>query len=165
MRRRSLLLPALVLAGLALLPLTFAAQLSSRSPSVSVAADSISDARQRHVQAVLARIAGREQQPAREVFQNVRLLGDVPAGRLVRIMDMGYGRSLGVSCEHCHDPASWTSDEKQAKTAARGMIEMVGRINRELLPTVEGLRGQRPTVNCTTCHRGQVTPALNLPER
>ena len=163
MCRPSLLLP--VLAGLVLLPLAFATQTPSPSPSVPAGADSVSDARQRHVQAVLESIAGREQQSAREVFQNVRLLGDVPAGRLVRIMDMGYGRSLGVSCEHCHSTAAWASDEKQAKTAARGMIEMVGRINRELLPAVQGLRGQRPTVNCTTCHRGQVTPALNLPER
>lgn len=124
--------------------------------------ESLGAVRADHVRAVLASIAGRETSPAKEVFQNVTLLGDVPAERLVRIMEMGYARSLGVGCDHCHVTSDWASDEKPAKAAARGMIRLVGRLNGELLPAIDGLRSETPTVNCTTCHRGAVTPALNL---
>ena len=125
-------------------------------------ADSITASRQRFVREVLASIAGRENLPADSVFRNIEVLKGVPAGRLVRMMDMGYGRSLGVSCDHCHDTEEWESDEKRPKEVARQMMAMVGTINRELLPKIEGIESERPTVNCTTCHRGATKPALNM---
>ena len=44
------------------------------------------------------------------------------------------------------------------------MGAFMGKINQELIPTVKGLREGEPKVmvNCTTCHRGQVKPALDL---
>ena len=42
------------------------------------------------VKKLLAAIAGKEKLPASEVFKNVKLLGDIPAGRFLRIMDIGY---------------------------------------------------------------------------
>jgi hypothetical protein len=125
-------------------------------------AESLDAVRAGHVRDVLAAIAGREKAPAKEVFENVTRLGEMPAERLVRVMEMGYARSLGVGCDHCHVPGQWASDEKPAKTAARGMIDLVGTLNGDLLPKIEGLRNDTPIVNCTTCHRGAVTPALNL---
>ncbi|MGE5926658.1 MAG: c-type cytochrome [Gemmatimonadota bacterium] len=127
------------------------------------AADSIAAGRTRLARAVLASIAGREHLPADSVFRNIEVLKGVPAGRLVRMMDMGYGRSLGVSCDHCHDTDEWESDAKRPKEVARQMMALVRTINGELLPKIEGLEGERPTVNCTTCHRGSVKPALDLP--
>ena len=53
---------------------------------------------------VLRSIAGRENQPAESVFKNIKIFKGVPAGRLVNIMNMGFGRSLGVSCGFCHVP-------------------------------------------------------------
>ena len=53
---------------------------------------------------ILRSIAGRENQPAESVFKNIKILKGVPAGRLVNIMNMGFGRSLGVSCGFCHVP-------------------------------------------------------------
>ena len=35
-------------------------------------------------------------------------------------------------------------------------------INSELLPKIKNLKSDHPGVNCTTCHRGAVKPALNL---
>jgi len=69
------------------------------------------------VKEVLATIAGKENRPAGEVFKNVQLLKDVPAGRLLRIMDTGYSRSLGVDCDHCHVEDRWDADEKRPKRA------------------------------------------------
>ncbi len=43
------------------------------------------------------------------------------------------------------------------------MVAMVGKINGELLKNIQSLKSESPTINCTTCHRGQVKPALNLP--
>ena len=124
--------------------------------------DTIAAARDRHARTVLERIAGREQLPADSVFRNIEMMKGVPAGRLVRIMQMGYARSLGVSCDHCHDTDEWESDAKPQKDIARRMMAMVDTINRVLLPRIPDLESERPVVNCTTCHRGAVKPALDL---
>jgi hypothetical protein len=39
---------------------------------------------------------------------------------------------------------------------------MVARINGELLKGIPNLKGPNAVVNCTTCHRGQVKPALDM---
>ena len=43
-------------------------------------------------------IAGKEDQPAEAVFKNIKILTGVPAGNLLKIMQMGHSRSLGTSC-------------------------------------------------------------------
>jgi hypothetical protein len=111
---------------------------------------------------VLRSIAGREEAPAESVFKNIKVLKGVPAGRLVRIMNMGYGRSLGVRCQHCHVVGEWDKEDKPQKQVARDMVAMMGTINREMLPKIRNLESKEPVVNCTTCHRGAVKPALNL---
>ncbi len=109
-------------------------------------------------------IAGKEDEPAGKVFMDIDVMQNVTAGQLLRIMEKGYARSLGVTCTHCHIPGQWESNEKKEKEAARGMIRMNATINNELLPKVRGLdTDHKPLVNCTTCHRGQVRPALQLP--
>lgn len=107
-------------------------------------------------------IAGREEEPAEEVFDSIEVLEGVPAGRLLKIMELGYSRSLGVTCTHCHDPKNFASDEKAEKRTARGMARLVARLNGELLPAIVESEGGEPTVNCTTCHRGEKKPALRL---
>jgi hypothetical protein len=95
------------------------------------------------------------------VFKNVKLLKDVTAARFLRIMDAGYSRALGVDCEHCHVEQRWEADEKRPKLAAREMIGMTRQIN-DLLGTMEHIDNTEPAVNCTTCHRGYVKPALQM---
>lgn len=108
-------------------------------------------------------IKGKEKEPASSVFKNVQTMKTVPAGRLLAIMEFGYARSLGINCTHCHTPEKWESDDKPQKQIARDMSAMVGRINGELLKGIKNLKSESPTVNCTTCHRGEVKPALNMP--
>lgn len=110
---------------------------------------------------LLTTIAGKEKLPAGEVFKNVKLLKDVPAARFLRIMDTGYSRSLGIGCDHCHVEDRWDADEKRAKRAAREMILLTREIN-DKIGTLEEIDSTDATVNCTTCHRGYVKPALQM---
>lgn len=87
---------------------------------------------------------------------------DIPAKRLLAIMEVGYSRSLGVTCEHCHMEGAWHADDKRPKLAAREMSTMVKEIN-DRLAKLQNLEVQgQGKVNCTTCHRGSVKPALDM---
>lgn len=130
--------------------------------SAAASADTIAEGRKRLADQVLASIAGRERLPAESVFSNITVLKGVPAGQLLRRMDLGYGASLGVGCGACHVIGEWGREDSARKQIARDMMAMTERINRELLPAVPGLRSRTAVVNCTTCHRGAVKPALSL---
>ena len=110
-------------------------------------------------------IKGREQENAEKVFKNLQLpaLKTMPAARILSVMEFGYARSLGVNCTHCHRPDKWEAEDKAQKQTARDMWAMMGKINGELLKNIKNLKSASPTVNCTTCHRGQIVPATNLP--
>ncbi len=107
-------------------------------------------------------IAGKEDLPATEVFENVTQYKGVSAGRLLRIMEHGFSRGLGVTCTHCHIAGEWDRDDKATKQTAREMSRMMAAINGELLKKIPNLKSSNPMVNCTTCHRGQIRPALEL---
>lgn len=124
--------------------------------------DSIKTLNKKFVAQVMEQIKGQEEKPSSEVFVNIEQFANVPAGRLLRIMEMGYSNSLGVSCAHCHNTNDFASDSKAPKKIARAMREMVNKINGELLPSIKDITSEKPTVNCTTCHRGKVKPSLNL---
>ena len=108
-------------------------------------------------------IEGKEDNPAVDVFMNITQYKGVTAGRLLRIMEFGFTRSLGVNCTHCHVPGQWDADDKGAKETARAMSKMVNAINSEYLKNIPTLNSANPSVNCTTCHRGQKRPALEMP--
>jgi hypothetical protein len=129
----------------------------------SVSLDSVQAENNQYLTTLRASIAGKEGQLASEMFENIRIMTNVPAGRLLNIMNLGYSRSLGVSCVHCHVPNHWEIDDKPAKRTAREMSKMVKTINQDLLRSIADLKSENPTVNCTTCHRGQLKPALDLP--
>ncbi len=128
----------------------------------SAPVDSFAAERDSLMNEVLKSIAGREAAPAESVFKNIQLMKGVPAGRLVRIMNMGYGKSLGVRCAHCHDSGKWDSEDKPQKQIARDMAAMTRTLNSEMLPKIKNLRSENPVVNCTTCHRGSIKPAQSL---
>jgi hypothetical protein len=112
-------------------------------------------------------IKGRENEPAEKVFKNLQtpMLKSGPAARVLAVMEFGFARSLGVDCTHCHVPDKWEGEDKPQKQIARDMSAMVARLNGELLKGIKNLKSASPTVNCTTCHRGEVKPALNMGTR
>ncbi len=108
-------------------------------------------------------ISDKKNQPAEQVFKNIQLLKGMPAGRLLAVMEVGYSKSLGVDCTHCHVAGQWEKEDKPTKQIARDMWAMMKAINTDQLKKIKNLKNTNPVVNCTTCHRGQVKPALDLP--
>ena len=161
------IISSLSVGGLSCTPSTPVATPARPSPAPVAAAaaapDSAAAESARMVEQVLTSIAGHETEPAGQVFKNLKALGGLPARGLLNVMNLGYGRSLGVSCSHCHVVEDWASDAKPQKQIARDMAQMVTTINTQLLRNIQNLKGPNPIVNCTTCHRGMVKPALNLP--
>jgi len=135
---------------------------TSAAPGEPSTAEAIKQFNDEKVAELSKQIAGKEDQPAEAVFKNIEILTGVPAGKLLKIMQIGYSRSLGVSCAHCHLPDQWEKDDKPAKQIARDMSKMSHTIIFDLLRNIDGLKDRTPLVNCTTCHRGQVKPALDL---
>jgi hypothetical protein len=109
-------------------------------------------------------IKGKEKELAPAVFKNVQTMKNTTAERFLAVMEFGFARSLGVNCTHCHIPDKWEAEDKPQKQIAREMSAMVATINKELLRNIKNLKSETPIVNCTTCHRGDVKPALNLPQ-
>jgi hypothetical protein len=108
-------------------------------------------------------IADQKEKPAEAVFKNIQWLKGIPAGRVLAIMEIAYSKSLGVDCTHCHVVDQWEKDDKPTKQITRDMAMMVRTINNEQLKKIKNLKSENPVINCTTCHRGQTKPALNLP--
>ena len=123
--------------------------------------DSLEKDRAKYVSQVLETIKGKENIRADSVFKNIKIL-KIPAGRLLKVMELGYSRSLGVSCAHCHNTADFSSEEKEQKEITRQMSAMANTINTELLSNIKGLKSSPAIINCTSCHRGNLKPALNL---
>lgn len=111
------------------------------------------------VAAIEKQIAGQETKPAEEIFKNIQLLKGMPAGRVLRVMQAAFSASLGVDCTHCHTADQWEKDDKEAKQTARKMWTFMAKVNQDLKQAIG-----KGTVNCTTCHRGQVKPATGLPD-
>jgi hypothetical protein len=114
---------------------------------------------------VMKAIAGKEQMAAESVFKDIKSLKGRRAGDIPRVMNYGFGRSLAVSCYHCHAKNDWAKDEKKQKRIAREMMSMVGAINTDHISKIEGLGEPnagtpggppKPQVNCSTCHRGSI---------
>lgn len=108
-------------------------------------------------------IKGKEKEPAENVFKNIQTLKGRPAAQVLAIMEFGYSRSLGVNCTHCHTPDKWEDEGKTQKQVTREMAAMAAKINGEMLKGIKNIN-EKAVINCTTCHRGQITPATNLPQ-
>jgi hypothetical protein len=107
----------------------------------------------RFVKQWLERIAGKQNDPAEQVFKNIQWLKGVPAGRFLSIMNGGYSRALGVTCTHCHVEQDFASDDKRPKLAAREMAVMHRMINEQLrkMQNLQSKPAESRAINCSTC--------------
>jgi len=92
---------------------------------------------------------------ARDVFQNVKVLGDLSIGEFTRhMLAITQWVAPAEGCNYCHNPANLADDSKYTKVVARRMIEMTRHVNADWGKHV-GTTG----VTCYTCHRGNAVPA------
>ena len=124
--------------------------------TVSLAAQS----KHPEIVALEASIAGREQQPAEQVFKNIQTFRGMPAIRVLRIMEQAFVPNLGVTCSHCHVEKEWDSDAKPAKGVARTMWVLRARWQDDVR---KASGNPEAIVTCYTCHKGQPKPAFAPP--
>jgi photosynthetic reaction center cytochrome c subunit len=97
---------------------------------------------------------GVEGEKAGEVYENVRVLGDVSTGEFTRLMvAMTEWVAPDQGCAACHDVADFAADTLYTKVAARRMLEMTRHINANWTEHVADTG-----VTCFTCHRGRLVP-------
>ncbi len=138
-------------------------QQSPANPALPAAPrDTAAAERDSLMKVVLAKIAGRENAPAESVFKDIRVFKGMPAGRMLRIMNIAFGGSLGVGCKHCHVVGEWEKEDRRPKQVARDMWKFMHAIN-DSLTKIPNLDSEKPGINCTTCHRGAVKPAVSMP--
>jgi hypothetical protein len=131
--------------------------------------DSLVKLRAVYVNRVLQEIAGRENEPAEQVFKNVQVLKGITAAELVHKMDADYAVAMSWNCTNCHRLApqgNFASDTSADKKRARFMQQMMNDINTVQLPRL--YPKDTPKVSCATCHRGYNEPPSAeylLPER
>lgn len=91
---------------------------------------------------------------AGDAYMNVQVLKDIPSDQLLPSMRY-ITVALGVSCDFCHEPKNFDSDDKPEKVTARKMMTMMLAINKD------NFNGRRE-VTCYTCHHG-ASKAANTP--
>src|SRR5215471_11363008 len=92
-----------------------------------------------------------EGKTAEQVYKNIKVLNGIPADQVTPTMRL-IARSLGVTCEFCHDAMDRSKDGLEPKETARKMMKMVRDINSSSF-------GGRAEVTCNTCHNGHNDPA------
>ena len=91
---------------------------------------------------------------AKDVYQNVKVLGDLSVGEFARNMvAITQWVSPKEGCTYCHNAANFADDSKYTKVVARRMLQMTQHVNADWKSHV-GATG----VTCYTCHRGNPVP-------
>ena len=104
---------------------------------------------------VSAALSESPDKPAQEVYKNIQVLKDIPAGQLLPTMEF-ISSSLGVSCDFCHSENHFEQDDKKTKQTARKMMQMTRSLN-------QGSFANQRAVTCFSCHRGAADPVSTPP--
>jgi photosynthetic reaction center cytochrome c subunit len=91
---------------------------------------------------------------AKEIFQNVKVLGELPVAEFTRhMLAITQWVAPEQGCGYCHNLANLADDSKYTKVVARRMIQMTQHLNVDWKQHVAGTG-----VTCYTCHRGHAVP-------
>jgi photosynthetic reaction center cytochrome c subunit len=92
--------------------------------------------------------------PARTVYQNLKVLGDLDVASFNRLMaSFVTWVAPDQGCAYCHNEANFAEDANYTKIVARRMLEMTRTVNGQWTAHVA-----QTGVTCYTCHRGQPVP-------
>lgn len=100
-----------------------------------------------------------------DVYQNVKVLGDLKEGQFLRIMTamsewVAPKEGDNAGCAYCHNLENMADESKYQHTVSRRMLQMTKAINEKWRSHV-GATG----VTCYTCHRGQPVPQYTWVEQ
>ena len=102
----------------------------------------------------VAEAASADGPKARDVYQNVKVLGDLSVGQFNRHMvSITQWVAPEAGCAYCHNVQNFADDGKYTKVVARRMIEMTQKVNQDYKAHVA-----ETGVTCYTCHRGNNVP-------
>jgi len=122
--------------------------------------DTFATERDSLVKTILDDLGPRASMPAESVFRHLKIIKGRTAEQVLQTMNRGFGRSLGVRCQHCHVLGHWGDEDKDTKQIARDMMMMTGKINDELLPAIKNIKSDHPGVGCFDCHHGVARPGF-----
>ena len=92
---------------------------------------------------------------AGQIYQNVKVVGDLGVGEFARLMvSITNWVAPKEGCTYCHAADNFADDGKYTKVVARRMLEMTRHINADWKTHVADTG-----VTCYTCHRGQPVPS------
>jgi photosynthetic reaction center cytochrome c subunit len=92
---------------------------------------------------------------AKEIYQNVQVLGDVSVAEFARTMvSITSWIAPQEGCAYCHNLQNMAEDSKYTKVVARKMVQMTQHLNVDWKNHVAATG-----VTCYTCHRGNAIPA------
>jgi len=131
-------------------------------PGMMMAApiDSFVSERDSLVKEILGDLGPKASMPAESVFKHLKVVKGRTAEQVLMMMNRGFGRALGVRCQHCHVLGHWGDEDKNTKQIARDMMAMTGKINDELLPAIKNIKSDHPGVGCFDCHHGVARPGF-----
>lgn len=108
-------------------------------------------------------LASREGQKAREIYPDLKVLGDISVDEFGLLMANitawvvpADAPPEQAGCNYCHNPENMASYEKYTKTVALSMLRMTRNINVNWQQHVKATG-----VTCYTCHRGKALPAYS----
>ncbi len=100
-------------------------------------------------------LASNDGPKAGQVYQNVKVLGDLSVANFNRHMaSITAWVSPEQGCAYCHNVQNFADDSLYTKVVARRMLQMTQKINADWKPHVAATG-----VTCYTCHRGKPVPA------
>lgn len=101
--------------------------------------------------------------PEKVAGPNIKILTDLYAQQFQEEMNL-IVQGLGVTCNTCHVPRNFASEDKPIKQKARQMLEMTKALNKQYFPDHKPKEGESVLgrVTCYTCHKGEQTPKTTV---
>ncbi len=113
----------------------------------------------------LAPVVASAQAPTPQVVEspNVKVLTGLFAQQFQEELNL-IVQGLGVTCNTCHVPRNFLSEDKPIKQKARQMLEMTRALNKQYFPDYKPKEGESVLgrVTCYTCHKGEQTPKTSV---
>lgn len=104
-------------------------------------------------------VLGQAPTPSVVESPNVKVLTGLYAQQFQEEMNFMV-QALGVTCNTCHVPRNFASEDKPLKLKARQMLEMTAALNKQYFPDHTPKDGESVLgrVTCYTCHKGEQIP-------